>query len=1135
MSLKIYLKFLVFFFLIIYSSISVTAQTPIVSRAVKFAESLPAKDLPALKDGSFRTKKAKDNGEINEENGETIREIDKNAKPSPDAALFSKSVINGPVNANPPNPPSVGFDGIIFSETSALGQGFLPSDVNGEVGPNHFVQTVNVAFRIFNKSGTPLTPLAALSSLFSPLGTVGNRNDGDPIVLYDQLADRWIISQFVTLANPNNHQVIAVSKTSDPTGAYYLYDFAMPNNKFNDYPKFGMWPDGYYMTDNQFNQAGDAFLGGGYFAFDRLKMLAGDPTASYIYFDSCPTNAGCDIGGVLPADMDGLIPPAVGTPCPFAYFIANEYGDPSDGLRIFDFHADFAVPANSTFSERVGSPLAVAAFDPRSRSGRADVNQPAPATTTHRLDAMEDRLMFRLSYRNFGTSESLVANHTVNATSPTLYKAGVRVYQLTRATPAAPFTIAEQQTFDGGIADLTNRWMGSAATNFQNDLAVGYSVSSTTVFPGIRYAAKLGTDAPGSGLAQGEQTIIDGAGSQTTTSGRWGDYSDLTVDPSDDCSFWYTQNYISTSGTGVWKTRIAKFAPGTVAVSPRGTISGAVTICASGNPINNATITITGGYFRSSDIAGGYNATVVPGIYTVTVTAPGGYTPVTVNNVVVANGGNVTVNVCMVGIAILTAPVATIVTESCIPANGVLDPGETVTVSLCVQNTGGANTTNLVGTLQATGGITSPSGPQAYGVVIAGGASVCRDFTFTVNGTCGGIVTATLQLQDGVTNLGTVTYTFAVGTTNIISVLSENFDAVVAPALPAGWSTAATGIEIPWVTSTTNSNSAPNNAFAPNVGNVGNTELTTPSISVPASGGQLTFKNLYNMEPTFDGMVLEISINGGAFGDITAGGNSFLAGGYNGTIGAGFGSPIGGRQAWTGLSGGTAAAPTYITSTINLPVAAAGQNIHLRWRAACDNSVFAPGAAGVKIDNISISNTNFTCCANLPAPTVTINQAVGQLDPTTVSPINFTVVFSEAMTGFATGDVTLSGTAGATTAIVTGGPTTYNVAVSGMTGNGTVIATITANAATGTINVAGNAASTSTDNTVTFNMVVLPNPCSSITTIACATPATAIFVGAGIWSPGNCGFSTPGNEKIYSFTPTVTGVHSLQVTAASGG
>jgi subtilisin-like proprotein convertase family protein len=1241
------------------------SAAPVVMRAVNFAESIPVRDFPEVSgkkfSGKVREREFFEKGdsdlgkfgvtEKNEKNREITRRSDPNAPRTPDQAL-SSSRGNGP-SPNPPNPPTVDFEGQSIAETIAVGQGFLPPDTNGDVGPNHYVQTVNVTFRIWDKTGSPLTPVASLNTLFGPLGgACGSAEDGDPIVLYDQLADRWLISQFCTVADPNNHQLIAISKTGDPTGSYYLYNFMMPNNKFNDYPKFGVWPDAYYMTDNQFNQAGTAFLQGGVFAFDRSKMLVGDPGAAFIYFDTAvlfPPGTGINgtdgIGGMLPADMEGYIPPAAGAPCPFVYFQANENaGEPGDQLRIFDFHADFTTPANSTFTERTGSPLPVAAFDPIPvPNSRNVVPQPAPATAGSFLDVISDRLMYRLSYRNFGTNETLVANHTVNAATNPAFRAGVRWYQLNRTTPTGAFTVAEQQTW--APADTEHRWMGSAANNFQGDLAVGFSTSSASVFPSVRYAARLGTDTPGTGLAQGETIIEAGGGSQTSTSGRWGDYSDITVDPTDDCSFWYTQEYYSVSSepgntTAPWHTRISKFAPGPCATSPRGTISGTITNCQTGLPIPNAFVSISGGFSRATDAAGTYSAIVTPSTYSASATGTGYDTAMT-SGLVVADGGNAIFNACLNGnLKQPVADTANITADSC-NSNSAIDPNEDITISLGVKNTGTLDTVNLVGTLQASGGVTNPSGPQTYGVVVAGGAtvfksftftaanlacgapvvislqlqdgatnlgtvtynfttgvivvsnystgdiavpipdnpapainipitvadvmtltdvnvsfrinhtfdgdlrislvhpdatviplvtnrgsgvnfgtgpndcsgvptliddqaataisagsapfagsfrpesplsalngkpsngtwnlrvqdtanldtgtvgcvklelnkrSVCcgplinasppaaitaesispannapdpeetvtvdlsllnvggnpttnlvatlqptggvsgpsapqnygvvvdsgpavtRPFTFTAQGTCGNDITLTLALQDGATNLGTVTFTMPLGALNVSTIFSENFDGVTPPALPAGWVTAHTGSELDWVTSATNPSDAPNDAFAPDVTTVGNTTLDTPTINVPAAGGQLTFKNLFNMEasgvtPTrgFDGMVLEISINGGAFADITTGGNAFIAGGYTRTIDSGFSSPIAGRMAWSGLSGGTTAAPTYITSTINLPAAAAGQPIKLRWRAATDSSAVAAGAAGVRIDATQITSSSFVC------------------------------------------------------------------------------------------------------------------------------------------------------------------------------
>jgi hypothetical protein len=315
--------------------------------------------------------------------------------------------------------------------------------------------------------------------------------------------------------------------------------------------------------------------------------------------------------------------------------------------------------------------------------------------------------------------------------------------------------------------------------------------------------------------------------------------------------------------------------------------------------------------------------------------------------------------------------------ENFTPPNNAPDPGEYVTVNLPLKNTGTANTANLVGTLQATGGVTSPSAQQTYGALAASGATVSQTFSFIASGTCGNNITLTLALQDGATNMGTVTYTLRLGTLTGGTIFTELFDGVTAPALPANWTTAATGSESAWVTSTTNSNSAPNDAFAPDPTTVGNTELVTPSITVPAGGATLTFRNLFNMEASggsqttgYDGMVLEISINGGAFADITAGGNAFTAGGYTRTISSGFSSPLAGRSAWSGLSGGTTTTPAYITSTINLPPSANGQSVKLKWRAASDSSVAATGAAGVRIDNISISSAAVSQCVANQAPLI---------------------------------------------------------------------------------------------------------------------------------------------------------------------
>lgn len=710
--------------------------------------------------------------EVNRFNKEVIRKIDENAPGTPEEAL---AYVPGPVKRGSRGvtprvmpAPTVSFEAISLTDTTALpGQGFLPPDTIGDIGPNHYVQMVNSAFRIYDRTGAPLIPLTSIGALFGTIpGPCAGNEDGDPIVLYDQMADRWLLSEFCTVANPNNHQLIAISQTGDPTGAYYLYDFMMPNNKFNDYPHFGIWSDGYYMTDNQFNQAGTQFLGAGVFAYNRAKMLAGDPTASYIYFDKaegCP--AACQFGGMLPTDIEGYTPPPSGAPATIMQFDADEFGA-TDSLRIFDFHADFGTPANSTLTERTGSPLAVAAFDPREvpSGSRNVVPQPAPGVA---VDVISDRLMNRLVYRNFGTHESIIANHSVNAAVNPAFRAGVRYYEIRKTTPAGAWSVNEQGTNAGPVGDLENRWMGSASMNGSGSLAVGYSVSSATVFPSIRYAGRLSGDPAGS-LAQGEATLVAGTSSQTHSSGRWGDYSQLSVDPVDDCTFWYTTEYVtgaSAPDNTRWHTRVGSFKFGTCAPVAKGVLTGTITSTAGGAPIANATVS-AGPFIRTSNGSGVYNIDPMgTGSYTVTVSAPG-YVTATVPGVSVTTGNTTTQNVQLTPQNILQGGTVSFTAESCAPANNAADPGETVTVSLPIVNNGGlgATTTSLVATLQATGGVTSPSGPQNYGAVAQGGPAVSRPFTFTVSSLCGQALVITLQLQDGATNLGTVTYNLTTGT-----------------------------------------------------------------------------------------------------------------------------------------------------------------------------------------------------------------------------------------------------------------------------------------------------------------------------------------------------------------------------------
>jgi hypothetical protein len=323
-----------------------------------------------------------------------------------------------------------------------------------------------------------------------------------------------------------------------------------------------------------------------------------------------------------------------------------------------------------------------------------------------------------------------------------------------------------------------------------------------------------------------------------------------------------------------------------------------------------------------------------------------------------------------------------LVVEAC--PNGAIDPAETVTVNFGLKNIGTASTTNLIATLLSTGGILSPSGPQTYGVLNLNGTTVIP-FTFTATGSCGGTSTATLQLQDGAADLGTVTFSFGLGQTSVATVFSESFDGVTAPALPAGWTTSASGSQSAWFSSTSARDTTPNALFSRDASRTGVNEVDSPAFTLPASAAQLTFRNNYSLETGYDGGVLEIAIGGGAWTDILAAGGSFVSGGYNYTLSSAYGNPLGGRHAWSGNSGG------FITTLINLPASASGQSVRLRWRCGSDSSV---KGNGWYVDTVSVTSTIIACCtATNTAPTITAQPA----DQTVIPGTN--VTFQVAATG----------------------------------------------------------------------------------------------------------------------------------------
>ncbi len=496
--------------------------------------------------------------------------------------------------------PAVSFDGVSNADNLAvLGFRVVPPDTNGDVGPNHYVQWNNLVYKVFNKSGGLLLGPLAGNSLWAGFGGLcETTNSGDPIVRYDRLADRWFLTQFAVFTfdangdpQPPFYQCVAVSTSPDPTGSFYRYAFQTPNNRFNDYGKFGVWPDAYYGSYNLFSPCPGSctFFSAAAVAFDRAKMLVGDPTASMIYFENASSTS-----SLLPSHLNGPNPPPAGAPN--VYVQQDRSTFTPNVLHLYAFHVDFTNPAASTFTALPDIPVATYDWNLCNLS-RNCIPQPG---TTQRVDSLAGRLMFPANYRRFPTHESLVVSHTVDVNGSDL--AGVRWYELRKT--GGTWSLYQQGTYagDGASPDGVHRWMSSINMDGAGNIAVGYSVSDgTSVFPGVRYVGRLASDPLGT-LPRGETTLVAGGGSQSGAN-RWGDYSAMSIDPLDDCTFWYTQEYYTAADhlTRNWSTRIGafSFAPGnctplvTPTPAPTATATATSTPTATRTPTATATATST--------------------------------------------------------------------------------------------------------------------------------------------------------------------------------------------------------------------------------------------------------------------------------------------------------------------------------------------------------------------------------------------------------------------------------------------------------------------------------------------------------------------------------------------------------------
>jgi hypothetical protein len=461
--------------------------------------------------------------------------------PEPRRSPLVNHAVRGPWQLDPALQtevlPQVGVNqGINFDGIGS--NGWIPSDSNLAVGPTEIGATVNTYLSVYSKTGTLLAGPTNLPTLFGPIGGLCTTYIVDPIVLYDRPADRWVVAGIGDNYAGSYGECVAVSTTNDATGSYALYFYSFGGN-LNDYDKLSVWAtasnSAYLATYNIFD-GGESFAGADLCGFDRTAMLAGSATAAML----CQMTPS-DEGSYLPSDMDGPTPPVDKTP---GLFLTWQNSNPGE-LYLRKLKLDFA-----TGKASLSAPTTISVANDNLSCGvgfGTCVPQPG---TTQELDTLGDRLMYRFAIRHFADHDRAVVSHAVENGD----QVAARWYEI--YDPAGKVTLNQQGTF---APDATYRWMSSLAEDQNEDIALGYSASSTSVYPAVRFTGRVPSDP--SGTMETEASIIEGSGSQDngTYANRWGDYTAMQVDPSDDCTFWYVDEYLQAFGYYNWSTRIGSF------------------------------------------------------------------------------------------------------------------------------------------------------------------------------------------------------------------------------------------------------------------------------------------------------------------------------------------------------------------------------------------------------------------------------------------------------------------------------------------------------------------------------------------------------------------------------------------------
>ena len=633
--------------------------------------------------------------------GDPIREIPRryipraglNANPQrptfPEAYNDSLLKIQRDYDLKEPAISSRAFNTTIIAQDGANNTGVSPPDTVGDVGISYYIHSYNgsggALYRIYDKAtGNLVAGPLAMDTITPTTGNCSGGN-GDPIVLFDEMAGRWMISEFTASGNA---MCVYISQTGDPiAGGWFVYEFI--GASFPDYPKYGVWSDAYYIGTNENSTS--------LYALDRTQMLAGNPATMQRFTTADLSGFGFQM--LVPADHDGATAPKAGAPGMFMRHNDDEVhvsscgGTPSqDCLQLWDFNVDWVTPGNSSITGPVNILINNFDSDLCGLSSFACMTQPGTGNT---LDPLREVILWRLQYRNFGTHETLVANLETDVTGTD--QGGIRWFELRRTTgtTASDWSLFQEGTW---APDSTNRWMGSASMDSSGNIALAYSTSSATAgdFPSLKYAGRLATD-PINVLTTGESTIVSGSAAQTSNT-RWGDYAAMSVDPVDGCTFWFSSEYTPTSA---WRTHLSSFkfdscgAPSyTLAVAPKN-----IEVCVNPSPATapDVTVSTTSLLGFSSPISLGFNPALPTGFsssFTLNPVTPGGSSvlTLTVDNTATAGINTITVEGTAAGInkqdsfdVLVSFPVSTTPTLNS-PFNGESNVSTSPTFSWSVIN-----------------------------------------------------------------------------------------------------------------------------------------------------------------------------------------------------------------------------------------------------------------------------------------------------------------------------------------------------------------------------------------------------------------------------------------------------------------